>query len=327
MQSQRIVDAVAEKTDRSPVATQQDDQPRLLFGRDAGEDGVVSRGVREIVVAERLELRAGDGALGRQTKVGANLFGNPRVVPGGDLQLDAKSGQVCQGLAYVGLGFVGENQKAGQHQSAFVGGGNPSQLGSGFCGHGHHSASRGEQSLKGLVRDVRRQLASAQYLLGCALDDEHALAVVINQHRRRPALMVERQHRDALHGAADQLLRLLGLPQRGVERVGADTTRLRPHIGGQQPKTPYRVAVRTGRIDGVDQADPAFSQSAGLIGDQGIDVTEIFNAYQPLDALVTFGVDDIAGLSYLIGVARCPRCHASGPLARQGPRRTRPPTR
>jgi hypothetical protein len=292
VQGQRVVDTVAEEADRSPLAAQRGDQPRLLLGGDAGEDGVVLRDVNELVVVEGLELCAGRRALGRQTQVGADLFGDPRIVAGGDLQLDAERGQLGQGLARRGFGFVGEHQEAGQLEIAFVGRGDSGQLGRGFDGHGHHPAPGGEQGRKGrlgVFRGRRRRLAAGQHLFGRALDHEHAFPVFVNQNRCRAALVVERQGRDPLHGGADQLLCLPGLPERGVERIGADTARFRVDIGGQQPQSPDGLGVRTGLVDGVHQADSALREGAGLVGDQDVDVAQIFDAHQPLHEHLRLG--------------------------------------
>ena len=52
--------------------------------------------------------------------------------------------------------------------------------------------------------------------------------------------MVERQRRDAQSPPA---MPGLALPQRGVERVGADPAGRRVHLGGQHPQTQHRFAV------------------------------------------------------------------------------------
>ena len=63
----------------------------------------------------------------------------------------------------------------------------------------------------------------------------------------------------------------------------------RVDIGGQQPKTQHRIAVRTRGADRVDQADAALGQGAGLVGDQDVDVAEVFDTHQPFDQHFGFG--------------------------------------
>ena len=90
VQGQRVVDAVAEEGHRSPAASRSDDRPRLLFGGDPGEDGVVLCRPSESGIVEGVHLGAGDRALGRQTQVGADFSGDARVVSGGDFDLDTQ---------------------------------------------------------------------------------------------------------------------------------------------------------------------------------------------------------------------------------------------
>ena len=114
VQGQRVVDAVAEEAHRSPGASRRDNQARLLLGRDPSEDGVVLRRDVEFRVVELVDLGAGDGAFGHQTQIRADLFGDPRIVSGGHLDLDAQGRQLGQGIARCGLRFVGEHQETVQ---------------------------------------------------------------------------------------------------------------------------------------------------------------------------------------------------------------------
>ena len=159
VQGQRVVDAVAEEADRSPGASRRDDQARLLLGRDPGEDGVVLRRVVERGIVERVHLGAGDRALGHQTQVGADLFGDLRIVSGGHLDLDAQGGQLGQRIARRGLGLVGEHQEAVQREPALVVGGDGGQVRRRLAGDGHHAAAVGEQRVQRALRHGRGTVA------------------------------------------------------------------------------------------------------------------------------------------------------------------------
>jgi len=172
-------DTVAEEADRTAGATQRDDQPRLLLRRDPGEDGVVLRRIVERIVVEGLHLGAGDRAFGCQTQVGADFFGNLRIIASSDLDLNAQGGQLCQRIARGGFGLVGEHQKPVEPQArlvARVDGGQPR------CrptGHRHHTSAVGEERRQRLLRGVGHRHALGQHLLGCTLHQEHAAPVVI----------------------------------------------------------------------------------------------------------------------------------------------------
>ena len=70
-----------------------------------------------------LQLCAGDGALGRQTQIGADLFGDPGLSPVAILSSMPSSASSDRDCRAAGFGFVGENQEPGQQQVAFVAGG------------------------------------------------------------------------------------------------------------------------------------------------------------------------------------------------------------
>ena len=53
-----------------------------------------------------------------QSQVGADLFGDPRVVAGGDLDLDAQRRQPASESRAAAFGLVEEHQEAGQRQVA-----------------------------------------------------------------------------------------------------------------------------------------------------------------------------------------------------------------
>ena len=243
----------------------------------------------KVLVAEMLHLRAGDRALGHQTQIRADFFGDLRVVPGGDFHLDVQRRQSGKGLAGGGFGFIGEHTESGQHQIGFVGSGDGGQLRSRLDRHRNHPPAGGEQPGQGLLGVQRYARAAGQHLLGCALAHQQPLAVVINQHRGRPPNMVERQHRHPLHPIADQLRGAWMRPQRGIQRVGRSPAGGRINVAGQQPQPQHRITVSPGGRDGVDQADAAFGQRSGLIGDQDVDVTQVLDAHQPFDQHLNLG--------------------------------------
>ena len=182
-----------------------------------------------------------------------------------------------------GLGFVGEDQKAGQHQVGLVGRGDGGQLRRGFDRHGNHPAAGAEQRGQGLLRRLGCGRTPGQHLLGCTLDHQNTFAVVVDQGRRRPPGMVERQTGDPVRGATDDLLSAGVFPQRGVQRIGGATAAGRVDIAGQQAQTQNGIGVRPTGVDGIDQADAALGQGPGLIGDQDVDVAEVFDAHQAFD--------------------------------------------
>ena len=102
----------------------------------------------EFVVIHPLQLGTGDGALGHQTQFGTNLFGDPGIVAGGDLDLDAQRGQLASDSSCGGLGLSANTRNpssASPHSSSAV---MVVSSGAGLAGHGHHPAAGGEQRAK-----------------------------------------------------------------------------------------------------------------------------------------------------------------------------------
>jgi len=66
------------------------------------------------VVVEGVEVAAGQRRTDGQAKVGADLGGHRRVVPGDDLDGDAECGEAGQRGGRVGFGRVEEDQQPGQ---------------------------------------------------------------------------------------------------------------------------------------------------------------------------------------------------------------------
>src|SRR5205085_8306181 len=83
-----VVDAVTEEGDVDAGATGDLDDARLLFRADPGEHGCLWNGGCQFVVAEALELGAGEDLLNLEADVPAHLGGHGAVVAGDDLDGD-----------------------------------------------------------------------------------------------------------------------------------------------------------------------------------------------------------------------------------------------
>ena len=101
--------------------------------------------------------------------------------------------------------------------------------------------------------------------------------------------MVEGQFGDPVGGGDVEAPCGVGLPERGVERVGAGAADGRVDVGGQHAQAQDRVAVTPCGVDSGDEGEPAIGESAGFVGDQHIDVAEVFDADQPLDQHLELG--------------------------------------
>jgi hypothetical protein len=98
MQGERVVDAVAEKGDVTTGAPLDADDAGLVLGTDPGEHGRGRDRASEGVVIERVDAGAGERRAIGKTHVAANLLGHDGVVPGDDLDCDAKLGKAAQRL-------------------------------------------------------------------------------------------------------------------------------------------------------------------------------------------------------------------------------------
>src|SRR6185312_3157531 len=128
--------------------------PRFVLGRHPGKDRRRAGGGRQAGVVEGIDVGAGQGSAGGQPEVGADLLGDHRVVPGGDLYGDAERCQSAQRVGGAGFGWVEEDQEAVEVQVVFVGGGERGRRRR-AAGDRDDAAAGGELQLQGGLGGVR----------------------------------------------------------------------------------------------------------------------------------------------------------------------------
>ena len=108
-----------------------------------------------------------------------------------------------------------------------------------------------------------------------------------SENRDHQPFMVERQHREPGVVGQRRSARHRGgrVPQGLVQRVPADAPPVRCGVFGAQQAPPQHVGRGDGVLggDGAHVVDPAQGQGAGLVGEQHVDVAEIFDADQSFD--------------------------------------------
>jgi hypothetical protein len=116
----RIVDAVAEKADDMAAQPQRKDDATLLVGVDAGEQVDVIDLGHQCAVGKLLDLGAGEDAPRGQADRRGDMADDGGMIAGDDLEADARSGEACDRVARVALGWIGEHAEADERQLAFV---------------------------------------------------------------------------------------------------------------------------------------------------------------------------------------------------------------
>jgi hypothetical protein len=183
---------------------------------------------------------------------------------------------------------VQEHQEAGEVEIPFVLDGQRVLLGDGARGHGDDTVARGELCLQGSACRVRYVQAPLQDGFRSPFRHECQLASLVAQENRdHQSFVVERQHREpGVVGQRPPLANRGGrVPEGLIQRVPADAPPVRCGVFGAQQAPPQHVGRGDGVLggDGAHVVDPAHGQGAGLVGEQHVDVAEIFNADQSFD--------------------------------------------
>ena len=116
------------------------------------------------------------------------------------------------------------------------------------------------------------------------LGDEEPLVVPVDQYRHAAAVVVEGGDGDPVELGRGAGSRAGCFPERDVERVAAHcSVRGRGGFVAHESEREDVGAVVAGGGDRSFEADVAVGEGAGLVGEQHVDVAEIFDAYEPLD--------------------------------------------
>src|SRR6266487_4346765 len=108
MESDRVVDAIAEEANVLAERALSEDDARFLLGSDAREDRRLRQGVAKRVLVHRRELGAGQDAAGLEPELPAELGGDLAVVAGDDLDRDTKAREARERLTRLCLDRIGE---------------------------------------------------------------------------------------------------------------------------------------------------------------------------------------------------------------------------
>ena len=108
-EGRRVVDAVAGDGDRLAAVLEDPDEPQLVLGRGAGDDGLAAQPLGELVVVERVERRAAVQDLG---SVDPGLAGGRGdrlgVIAADDDRPHAGVGELGHGIAHPGAQRIAE---------------------------------------------------------------------------------------------------------------------------------------------------------------------------------------------------------------------------
>ena len=295
VQRRSIVDAVADVPDDVPACFQSEDDPVLLFRRHAGEDGAVLRLVGQSGIVHRVDLVAGDDAVGCQPHVVGDLLGHILVVAGHDDHGDAILLQRFENGKNPLLGRVEEGREPGQRHVLF----GRQRVGI-LLVHLPHCDPKsavpvGAQLLEGLRRlsspaFVERLgnaidghgLADGEDALRLALGDEEALVAMPHHHGKALAVEVEGDlvHLLVLHDG-----RALVLQDRVVQR--ALDARLKVAVQVDEPQDVFVVLPLDVHVP--VEHDLAFGQRARLIAAEDLDAAEVLDGRKLLDQDLLLG--------------------------------------
>ena len=120
MQGRRIVDAVAEISDRVPGSLQGADDPLLLLRIDFDEEIGAWREVPQRLVLEFSQVVAGEHRLRIEADGLRQMRRHIAIVSADHLDADAEPGEIVDRALRVRLGRVGEDQKAAKRHVLFV---------------------------------------------------------------------------------------------------------------------------------------------------------------------------------------------------------------
>src|SRR5581483_4210870 len=118
------------------------------------------------------------GAGRYEAKIGTHLLGDPRVVAGHDLDLDAEAGQTTERLLGRHLRRIEEREEPGELEIVFVLRADLLQAGSSPGRHGHDAGPGAELGLQELFRFGWDRSAPFEDAFGRPLGDEQAVAAV-----------------------------------------------------------------------------------------------------------------------------------------------------
>ena len=262
-----------------------DEDAGLLVGADPGEDRGVDDRSHQLRVVETIELGARERSLHGDPEGSAHCLRDERVVSGDHLDRDPERGKTSDRCGRRRLGLIEEDQVPGQVQVVLVGRTHRGHSRGRPRRNRHDSIARRELAFEhcsSLVGDVP---AAVENRFGCAFgDDDSVVRRIVDEHRRAPPLVVERCDADAAKAVDRHVSRVGRIPDGGVEGVASDCGV--PGDGSLVAHQPEREHVRIvgpGDIDRAGEGDVTVGERAGLVGEEHVDVTEVFDAHQAFD--------------------------------------------
>ena len=244
-------------------------------GRDAREDRRLRQQLQESVVVERLERGACNDLTWLETDLAAEVCCNLAVVAGNDLHRDPEPREACERFLHVRLGRVAEAEEAVQREAALV-----------FAAEAlerHRPAGDCDDARAGGKQPVERRArfggnvgAAGQNAFGSALGDQQPSVGCVDEGRGELALVVERQAVEHRPGG----VAVLRGARAGVERLVELVAGLLATGQAKRLDLFVRLALPVERLG---EGDLPFGQRAGLVGEQHLDVAEVFDADEALD--------------------------------------------
>jgi hypothetical protein len=262
----------------------------LLFGADPGEDRRTVHDVAQLRVVKRVEVGTGEGATGGNVEGPTHGLGDQRVVSGDDLDGDSELSESGDRPRGGRLGLVDKDEESDKVQVVLVSSGDAGQLGSDPAGDGHDTVARAELGCEhsaGVVGDFD---ASDENGLRGAFGDEEPFVVPVGEHRHATTIVIERGDGGPVERSCRTGGSTRGFPQGDVERVATHRGVAGAHglVAHETEREDVGVVV-TLRVDRAREGDVTISQSAGLVGEQHVDVTKVLDTHESLDQHLLLG--------------------------------------
>ena len=224
VQRDRVVDAVAEESDRRAEGSLGLDQPRFLLWGDAREDRRVRQRGCELRVVELIELGAGERPVDGEADVGADLLRDAVVVAGDDLHLHVEAPEPVERRR--GRRPSDDRRTSGSPRGRRSRSSSALRVAAAVGRarrDGDHAAAGRELAVEHGLRLLGRRPRSGRAPSRCALDDDLPLATgALDEDRRQPPLIVERKRGQPPSAVDAGRAGARGVPERLVELVAAD---------------------------------------------------------------------------------------------------------